>query len=472
VVQAFRCYVDGRWVAASTSRSRSVIDPASERQIGKLCLAGPEDVHKAVGAARRAFVGYSRSTQDERLSLLGRILAEYEKRLNEVAAAATADMGAPAWLAEQAHAVAGLDHLNLTIETLERYRFAEEVEPVRIHRIPIGVCALMSSRHWPMAGMAASVARALAVGCSVVLKPPDTAPASGQLWAEIMHAAGVPNGVFNMIVGDATTEIGLSEHPEVDFVFFSGSRWAAAEIARTAAASGKRVRGELDGKSVNIVLDDAELGEAVPAAVEAACLNAGQSSDAPARLLIPQRMLDDAVTLARASAERIEVGAPASNAAMGPVASATEWRRIQDLISDAIAEGANAVAGGLGKPSGLPLGYYVRPTVLTGVTPEMALVREEMVGPVIALIGYGDEADAIRIANQCDHARIAYLQSTDRIRATRLAMRLHARRVIINQVTPELAVSGGLRRLGGGSRWRGEDEFSDYLDLRVISGCA
>lgn len=470
VFQEFKSYIDGRWAATPSSRTRPVIDPASERQVGRLCLAEAEGVDRAVAAARRAFDGYARSTQSERVSLLNRILAEYEKRLPEVAAAASADVGAPAWLAEEAHAVAGLEHLNRTIESLQRYLFAEEAGAERLHRIPIGVCAIMSSRYWPTPGMAAGVARALAAGCSVVLKPPDTAPASGQLWAQIMHAAGVPNGVFNMLVGDATTEIALSQHEGVDVVFFSGSRAAATQVAHLAAASGKRHHQEIDCKSVDIILDDAELGEVVPSAVEAACLNAGQSCDVPARLLLPLRMLDDAVTLARASAGRIEVGPPSSNASMGPVASAAEWRRVQDLIRDAIAEGANVAAGGLGKPSGLPLGYYVRPTVLLSVTPELAAVREDTAGPVIALIGYGDEADAIRVANQFRHARTVYLQSTDPMRATRLAMRLNARRIIINQVTPD---SGGLcRRLSGGDRLRPVDELSEYLDLRIISDCS
>ena len=470
VVQVFRPYIEGSWGAPSGSRSLVAVDPASERQIGKLCVSGPEDIDRAVSAARRAFATFSRATHDERLSLLGRILTEYEKRLTEIASAITADMGAPAWLAEQGHAAAGLEQVRVAIETLGRYRFSEQLGSVRVDKIPVGVCALMTSWNWPIAAIASKVVRALAVGCSVVLKPSEVAPATAQLWAEILHAAGVPNGVFNMVLGDDTTQAALGTHSGVDMVSVMGSRQGATEVTRAAVSAGKRVCCDFDGKSLDIILDDAELGEAVPAAIQAACLNAGQSVNAPARLLLPAREMEDAVTLARACAERIEVGPPSSNAAMGPVASAAEWRKVQDLIRDGIAEGATVIAGGPGKPSGLSPGYYVRPTVFANSDSDVQFARSEMPGPVILLAGYRDEEDAIRAANESDPERTVYVQSTDPARATRLALRLRAKQVVINRVEPELPRSAANFRPPG-RRWR-EDEFSEYLELRTVIGGA
>lgn len=467
MAQVFKPYIDGGWLTPSGARALMAVDPASERQVAEICVSGPEEIDRAVSAARRAFAGYSQTAHQERLSLLGRISTEYEKRVPEIASAITADMGAPAWLAEQGHAAAGLAHLRLTIEKLQRYRFAEQLGSVRLDKVPVGVCALMTSWEWPIAAIASKVAPALAVGCSVVLKPSEMAPASAQLWAEILHAAGVPNGVFNMVIGDGSTQAALGTHPGVDLVSVAGSRHGTAGWACAAASAGKRIWSDIDGKSANIILDDAELGEAVPAAVQAACLNAGQSAGAPARLLLPLRVMEDAMTLARACAERIEVGPPASNAAMGPVASAAEWRKIQDLIRDAMAEGATPIAGGLGKPGGLSPGYYVRPTVFANVSSEMQLARRDMSGPVIVLIGYQEEGDAIRIANESESGRAIYVQSTDVARASRVALRLRARQVVINRVAPNLAGSTG--SFGPPAWWHG-DAFSPYLDLRTIVG--
>lgn len=468
--RTFRSYIDGRWIESSTARREKVVDPATEEPVGELCFAEPADIAHAVAAARSAFESYSRTSKQQRLALLRRILSEYDHCRAQVAAAITVDIGAPAWLAEQVQAVTGEAHLKSAIETLERYSFSERVGARRTDRVPIGVCALVTAWSWPIDQIAHRVVRALAVGCTMVLKPSELAPASAQLWAQILAAAGVPAGVFNLVMGDDATGAALSAHAGVDMVSCSGWPGADPGAARAAAAAGKRMCQEPGGKCANIVLDDAELGAAIPAAIRAVCLNSGQSASAPTRLLVPMRSMDDAVTLARATAERIEVGTPASNALMGPVACAQQWRKVQDFIRHGLAEGATLVAGGLGKPAGLATGYYVKPTVFANVSTEMKIAHEAILGPLVVMIGYQDEKDAIRIANGTGYGLAGYVQSSDESRATRVAAHLRVGQVVINGAALDLvALSGGFEASGSAHEWS-EHNFADYLKLRAISG--
>lgn len=310
MTRRFTSYIDGRWVEPSGTRSSAVIDPATEEHVAYVCASESDEVDRAVAAARRAFDTYSQTSCTARVALLQRVLAEYKRRLPEVAAAISADIGAPAWFAEQAQAATGLAHIETAIQVLKVHDFSSGTGSTRIDKVPIGVCGLITPWNWPINQIACKVAPALAVGCTMVLKPSEIAPASAQIWTEILDAASTPPGVFNLVTGGGATGAMLSAHPDVDMVSFTGSTHAGVEVARAAAPTIKRVCQELGGKSANIVLDDAELGTAIPAAIQAVCLNSGQSCNAPTRLLVPVRLMDDVITLARAAAQRIEVGPP------------------------------------------------------------------------------------------------------------------------------------------------------------------
>jgi len=466
-----RFYIDGQWTEPSFApRTVAIVDPTTEASVGSVAVAATEDVYRAVKAARSAFETYSTTSRAERLAVLRRILSEYERRFADVAAAITTDIGAPTWFAEQAQAATGVAHLRTGIRAIESFSFAEQVGTTRVDKVPIGVCALITPWNWPINQIACKVVPALAVGCTVVLKPSEIAPLSAQIWAEIIDAADVPCGVFNMVTGDGVTGAALSAHPDVDMVSFTGSTRAGIEVARAGAPTVKRVCQELGGKSANIILDDVELGAVIPAAIQAACLNSGQSCNAPTRLLVPVRAMDDAATLARDAAERIEVGPPESNAVIGPVACAAMWHKIQELIHEGIEEGATLVAGGPGRPGGLPGGYYVKPTVFANVSNEMRIAREEIFGPVVAMIGYRDDEDAIRIANDTAYGLAGYVQSSDKARALRVASRLRVGQVAINGAALDFSAPfGGFKQSGNGREW-GEHGFADYLELRAVMG--
>jgi aldehyde dehydrogenase (NAD+) len=466
-------YIDGRWVDPLEPRTLPVVNPATEQPAGHISLGSAADVDRAVAAARRAFTTYSRSTVAERVALLERCIDEYRKRHADMAAAITEEMGAPATLANKAQAAMGAAHLQTALAVLKDYAFQELRGTTMLLKEPIGVCGLITPWNWPVNQIACKVAPALAAGCTMVLKPSELSPFSAQLWAEIMHAAGVPAGVFNLVQGDGpTVGAALSSHPGVDMVSFTGSTRAGVEVARNAAPTVKRVHQELGGKSPHIILPDADLRRAVTAGVRGVMTNSGQSCNAPTRMLVPQARMTEALAIAKEVAEATTVGAPDSGAALGPVISANQWNRIQGFIRQGIAEGATVVAGGPGKPAGLETGFYVRPTVLAGVNNRMTVAREEIFGPVLVIIGYGEVDEAVAVANDTPYGLAAYVSGTDAVAARAVAAQLRAGQVNLNNAAPDLmAPFGGYKQSGNGREW-GDHAFAEFLEVKAILGYA
>jgi aldehyde dehydrogenase (NAD+) len=465
-------YIDGQWVEPVEFRPLDVIDPARETVCGRIALGSDADVDKAVRAARKAFADWSLTSREERLDVLQRILGEYQKRFGDLVAAVTEEMGAPASLAQRAQVPAGMGHLATAANVLKDFSFEDDRGPTMIVKEPIGVCGLITPWNWPLNQIACKVAPAIATGCTMVLKPSEVAPFSGQIFAEIMHAAGVPAGVFNMVHGDGPgVGVALSKHPEVDMVSFTGSTRAGIEVARNAAPTVKRVHQELGGKSPNIVLDDAVFAKSVTGGVKHVMNNSGQSCNAPTRMLVPAGRLDEAVDVARATASQMVVGDPNGNATLGPVVSQTQWDKIQRLIEKGVQEGATLVTGGAGKPEGLETGYYVKPTVFAGVTNDMTIAREEIFGPVLSILTYDSLDQAVEIANDTDYGLAAYVAGADIVAAREVALRLRAGQVIINGASDMNAPFGGYKTSGNGREW-GDYAFHEFLETKAIVGYA
>ena len=466
-------YIDGAWVEPVTPKRIAVINPASEAAAGHISMGSAADVDKAVRAARAAFASYSQTSVDQRVALLERIIVEYQKRYADVAAAITEEMGAPAVLAQKAQAAMGVAHLQTALGVLKQYAFEEQRGTTLVGKEPIGVCGLITPWNWPMNQIACKVAPALAVGCTMVLKPSEIAPFSAQIWTEVLHAAGVPAGVFNLVNGDGpTVGAAIASHPQVDMVSFTGSTRAGIEVARNAAPTVKRVHQELGGKSPNIILPDADFKRAITAGVRGVMNNSGQSCNAPTRMLVPNARMDEALAIAKQVAEATTVGDPASGAALGPVISATQWDKIQTLIAQGIQEGATVVAGGTGKPAGLETGYYVKPTVLGHVTNQMTVAREEIFGPVLTILGYDTVDQAVEIGNDTPYGLAAYVSGTDPEATRKVASRLRAGQVNINSAGPDLmAPFGGFKQSGNGREW-GDHAFAEFLEIKAVLGYA
>jgi aldehyde dehydrogenase (NAD+) len=463
-------YIGGAWVDPAVPKTLDVINPATEAVCGTISMGSAADADAAVRAARQAFAGFSQTSRADRIELLQTITAKYQERYAEIAAAITEEMGAPGWLAMQAQAAMGVGHLMTGIEVLKTYKFEELRGTTLITHEPIGVCAFITPWNWPINQIACKVVPAIATGCTMVLKPSEIAPFSAYLWAEVMHAAGVPAGVFNLVNGDGpTVGAALSSHPEVDMVSFTGSTRAGVEVAKNAAPTVKRVHQELGGKSPNIILDDADLEKAVAGGVKSVMMNSGQSCNAPTRMLVPAAKMAAAKAIAKAAAEATTVGAPDGNAAMGPVVSEAQWTKIQGLIQKGIDEGATLVAGGPGRPEGLETGYYVKPTIFADVTNDMTIAREEIFGPVLAMLPYDSEEQAIAIGNDTVYGLAAYVQG-DPDHARQVARRLRAGQVNINGAAPDLmAPFGGYKQSGNGREW-GDHAFTDFLETKAVIG--
>ncbi len=466
-------YINGAWVDPVAPKTLDVINPATEAVAGRISMGSAADVDKAVKAARAAFETWSQSSVDERIALFEKLIEEYKKRYADMAAAITEEMGAPAVLSQKAQAAMGIGHLQSALGVLKTYQFQEPRGTTLLVKEPIGVCGLITPWNWPVNQIACKVAPALAVGCTMVLKPSEIAPFSAQIWTEIMHAAGVPAGVFNLVNGDGpTVGAAISSHPGVDMVSFTGSTRAGIEVARNAAPTVKRVHQELGGKSPNIILPDADIKKSVTAGVRGVMQNSGQSCNAPTRLLVPNAKMAEALAVAKEVAEATTVGAPDSGAAIGPVISATQWDKIQTLINRGIEEGAKVVAGGPGKPAGLETGYYVKPTVLGPVSNDKTVAREEIFGPVLTIIGYDTVDEAVAIANDTPYGLAAYVSGGD-VEATRkVASRLRAGQVNINSAAPDLmAPFGGFKQSGNGREW-GDHAFTEFLEVKAVLGYA
>ena len=467
-----KLYIDGQWVEPVALKTLDVINPANEEVAGKIALGAEADVDKAVKAARKAFATWSQTTREERLDVMQRVLAEYQKRFGDLANAVTEEMGAPASLAQRAQVPAGMGHLATAIGILKDFKFEEDRGATMIVKEPIGVCSFITPWNWPLNQIMCKVAPALATGCTMVLKPSEVAPFTGQIFAEIMHEAGVPAGVFNMVHGDGLgVGVPLSTHPEVDMVSFTGSTRAGIEVAKNAAPTVKRVHQELGGKSPNIVLDDDVFAKSVAGGVRQIMTNSGQSCNAPTRMLVPSKRMDEAIAVAKEAAAQVTVGDPTGNAMLGPVVSKTQWDKIQDLIQKGIDEGATLVAGGTGRPEGLDKGYYVKPTVFANVKPEMTISKEEIFGPVLSILGYESLDQAIAIGNDTEYGLAAYVNGADLAKAREVASKLRAGQVSINGASDMTAPFGGFKMSGNGREW-GDFAFHEFPEVKAVMGYA
>ncbi|HTV96132.1 MAG TPA: aldehyde dehydrogenase family protein [Steroidobacteraceae bacterium] len=463
-------YIDGQWVAPAELKILDVENPATEQVCGKIALGSAADVDRAVKAARKAFARWSLSSREERIGLLQSILEHYQKRAADLGAAISEEMGAPAALANGFQVGLGIGHLNTAIEVLKSFPFEEQRGATLITQEPIGVCGLITPWNWPMNQIAVKVFPALATGCTMVLKPSEIAPFSAQIFTEILQAAGVPAGVFNLIQGDgAGVGVALSSHPDVDLISFTGSTRAGVEIARNAAPTIKRVAQELGGKGPNIILDDAAFAKSVSAGVASMMVNSGQTCSAPSRMLVPKARMEEAIRIAREAASQVTVGDPKGDFAMGPVVSRAQFQKVQALIQKGIDEGATVVAGGTGRPQGLDKGYYVKPTVFANVTNDMTIAREEIFGPVLSILGYDSVDQAVEIANDTEYGLASYIASSDLDKARAVARRIRSGWVVINDGFDFNAPFGGYKKSGNGREW-GEFGFHEYLQVKATLG--
>jgi aldehyde dehydrogenase (NAD+) len=467
-------YIDGKWVDPQKAHDFPVINPATEEPIAHISLGSAADVDLAVAAAKRAFESYGETSQDERLRILRRVIDVYKSKIEEMADTISQEMGAPKSLAQKAQAPAGLAHLMETAKVLERFQFEELKGATLMRREPVGVCGLITPWNWPMNQITAKVAPALAAGCTMVLKPSEMAPLSAYLFAQILDEAGVPAGVFNLVNGDGpTVGAAIASHADIAMVSFTGSTRAGIAVATAAAPSVKRVTQELGGKSANILLDDADFQNAVKHGVQECFRNTGQSCNAPTRMLVPKARVAEAVVAAKQVADATKVGDPGSESTtIGPLSSKLQFEKVQRLIQVGIDEGAKLVAGGLGRPEGFARGYFVRPTVFAEVRNGMTIAREEIFGPVLCIISYEDEDDAVRIANDTPYGLSGFVTSGDVERARRVARRIRSGNVHINGARVDFGgCFGGYKQSGNGREWS-ESGMEEFLELKAIFGYA
>ena len=465
-------YINGSWVEPSETNTLGVENPATLEQCATISIGNNTDVDNAVAAAKTAFETFSQTSVEERAALLDKIAEIYMSRIGEIAEAIREEMGAPISLASTAQAYAGLAHITEAAKILRNFSFSEDLGAHRVVKEPIGVCGLITPWNWPMNQVTCKVAPALAVGCTMVLKPSEVAPLSSYIFTEIMHEAGVPAGVYNMVNGDGPgVGTALSKHPDVDMMSFTGSTRAGSLVAQNAAPTVKRVTQELGGKSPNIVLDDADLEAAVTRGVLHMYNNTGQSCNAPSRMLVPRGRLAEAEQIAAAVSQTVVVGDTADkDTTMGPVVSKVQWDKIQGLIQKGIDEGAKLVCGGTGLPDGIEAGHYVRPTVFSEANNDMTISREEIFGPVLTMIPYDSEEEAIRIANDTPYGLAGYVQSGDMDHARAVASKIRAGNIHINGASggPDIPF-GGYKQSGNGREW-GAHGFTDYLEIKAIEG--
>ena len=465
-------FIGGAWVAPSSSATLDVINPATEQPIATIALGAQADVDRAVAAARAAFDGFAATTREERIALLERIIKVYEARSGDLARAVSAEMGAPAGLAAAAQVPIGYGHFATALEVLKGYEFEDVVGTSTVVYEPVGVCAFITPWNWPLNQIAAKVGPAIAAGCTMVLKPSEIAPLNAVIVAEILEEAGVPPGVFNLVHGDGpTVGAALSSHPDVDMVSFTGSTRAGIEVARNAAPTVKRVAQELGGKSANVILDDADFEAVISRDIAGMYVNSGQSCNAGSRMLVPNSRMDEAIEIARRTTEEVTVGPPdAEGTKVGPVVSLAQYNKIQGLLEKGIEEGATLVTGGPGRPEGLETGYYVKPTVFANVSNDMTIAREEIFGPVIAIIGYEDEDEAVAIANDTSYGLAGMVSSSDPERARAVARRLRTGMVHLNGAPLQLDVPFGGYKQSGNGREFGEHGLRDFLEAKTIFG--
>ena len=470
--ECMQFYINGEWVDPVEPKSLDVINPATEEVIGKIAMGNSQDVDKAVAAAKEAFESFSKTTKEERLALMGKILEVYQSRYDEIAETISSEMGAPLWLSKAAQAATGAGHFGTFMEVLKNYNFDEDKGTTRLRKEPVGVCGLITPWNWPINQIACKVAPALAAGCTMVLKPSEVSPLNAVIFTEVLHEAGVPAGVFNLVNGDGLS-VGeaMSSHPDIDMMSFTGSTRAGVAVAKASADTVKRVSQELGGKSANIILDDADFNKSVAGGVTGCFMNSGQSCNAPTRMLVPADRQDEAVAIAKATAEATVVGDPKEVAAggIGPVVSEVQFNKIQGLIEKGIEEGATLVAGGPGKPEGFNAGYYVKPTIFSDVSNDMTIAREEIFGPVLSILPYKDEEDAILIANDTEYGLSGYVSGSQE-KAQKFAEKFRSGNVHVNGAGPDFnAPFGGYKKSGNGREW-GDLGFEEFLEIKAILG--
>jgi aldehyde dehydrogenase (NAD+) len=465
-------YINGQWVDPLGQARLDVINPATEEAFASIAMGNAADVDRAVKAAAKAFPAFAATTKAQRIDLLQAIMAAMAPRLDEIAATMTLEMGAPKAFSRDVQAQSGYDHFATMMPVLRDFHFDEQLGTSMVTREPIGVCGFITPWNWPINQIACKVAPALAAGCTMVLKPSELTPLSALIFAEVLHEAGVPAGVFNLINGDGpTVGAALSGHPLIDMMSFTGSTRAGIEVAKRAAETVKRVAQELGGNSPNVILDDADLEAAVTHGVTYCFSNSGQSCNSPQRMLVPQAKMEAAKAIAKRVALTQRTGDPTDpEIQLGPVVSEAHFGKIQDLIALAIQDGASLVTGGLGRPEGLNRGYYVRPTVLGDVTPQMSIHGKEIFGPVIMLIGYRDEEDAIAIANDTEFGLAACVYGGTLDGARRVARRIRAGNIELNGVMGDyFAPFGGYKQSGNGREY-GVYGLHEFLETKAMIG--
>jgi aldehyde dehydrogenase (NAD+) len=465
-------YIDGEWANPAEPHDWTVVNPATEEPIATISLGSLADVERAVGAASRSFGSYSETTREERLELLRRIVEIYKSCLEEIAETISLEMGAPISLSRAAQAPAGLAHFLEMVKVMGQFSFEETKGSTLMRKEPIGVCGLITPWNWPMNQIACKVAPALAAGCTMVLKPSEIAPLSALLFARILHEAGTPAGVFNLVNGSGpTVGAAIASHPDVAMVSFTGSTSAGVAVASASAPTVKRVTQELGGKSAYIILEDADHVRAVTEGVQSCFRNAGQSCNAPTRMLIPRSRMGQAIAVAKQAADAMKVGDPFDKETqIGPLACKAQFAKVQKMIALGIEEGATLITGGLGSPENIKRGYFVKPTVFANVGNHMIIAREEIFGPVLVIVPYEDEADALRIANDTPYGLSGFVSSGNVEHARRVARRIRAGNVHINGARIDFgACFGGYKQSGNGREW-GEAGLEEFLELKAIFG--
>ncbi len=465
-------YINGEWVAPITANVFDVINPATEEAFTQISMGAKADVDRAVAAAKAAFPIYSKWTVAQRIALLEKIIDLYAIKREEVAMAISQEMGAPITLARDSQAAVGTSHFKSALKALKNFQFEKEEDGIILRYEPIGVCGLITPWNWPMNQVAVKVAPALAAGCTIVLKPSEIAPLDAMILAEVLHEAGVPAGVFNLVNGNGP-DVGeaMSAHPDIHMMSFTGSTRGGIAVAKASANTVKRVSQELGGKSANIILRDTDIAQAVADGVEYCMDNSGQSCNAPTRMLVPNESMDIAIEAARGAAEKLIVGDPTDEKTdLGPVVSKVQFDKIQTLIQKGIDEGATLVSGGVGRPAHLSKGYYVQVTVFANANNNMTIAREEIFGPVITLIGYDTEEDAIEIANDTDYGLAGYVSSGNMDHARAVAEKIRAGQVAINYRSGNGDTPFGGYKQSGNGREKGVWGLHDYLEIKAITG--
>jgi len=462
-------YINGSWVESNSVEQIEVLNPATEEVLGKITAGTKEDVDIAVEVATNAFQTYSNFSKDQKIAIFESIIKEYEARLPEMAEVISDEMGAPMWLSNVAQAASGLGHFKTTLNYLKSFEFEKDDDGFTLRKEPIGVVGMITPWNWPINQVSTKVASALAAGCTMVLKPSEISPFCAMLLAEILDSSSLPKGVFNLVNGyGPIVGAALSEHKSIDMMSFTGSTRAGIAVAQASAKNVKRVSQELGGKSANIILDDANIEKAVAAGVSHCFLNSGQSCNAPTRMLVSEKNYDLAVSVAKEVAEKTIVGDPKDeNTRIGPISNKTQYEKILRLIQIGIDEGALLVTGGVERPQNLDKGYYVMPTVFANVTNDMTIAKEEIFGPVICLIKYSSEEEAIEIANDTEYGLAGYVQG-EISHATEVARQIRAGQITINGGNRENAAPFGGYKMSGNGREHGRIGLEEFLETKAI----